>query len=296
VRARLTPQEDRPAIVTLDDALLERVGRLLVARGRLVQRQLDFALAVSRRTRVPLDEVLVRDGYVTRQAVASAVLVVQIGNDLHDQLRERKATARPRAVEAFPDVPFEPVRTFALACLAVDAVVFAVAALVAAAARSSSTVPLPPTGWITLFGSLSLGLYWGWRLATIKTKLRPWADALLVAGSTSLAALCVLAIRSLTGKAGVAEGLLPLWAFASVYGVTGRFAFYLAWPPRAAQPAPPSEEPRPRRRIEPVPQPAPAPRMLEVVPLRPDLSALLDELLAEVDRVVREQVALELAS
>jgi hypothetical protein len=276
-------------VATLDDALWQRVGRLLVARGRLAQRDLDSAFAEYRRTRVALDDVLVKRGYVSRQAVASAMLLVQVGDELQDRLKERR---RPPRVEgdSFPDVPCEPVRTFALACLAVDGAVFGVAAVVAAVARSSSRVPLPPAGWMALFGALSLGIYWAWRARTLQTKLRPWADALLVAGSTSLAAMTVLAVRSLTGKTGVAEGLLPLWAFATVYGVAGRLAFYLAWPPRAEAPPEAAGEPHPRRRIEPVPTTAPR-RALEVVPLRPDLSAALEELLAEVDLLARERAA-----
>jgi len=280
--------------VTLDDALWERVGRLLVARGRLAQRELDSALAEYRRTRVPLDEVLVQRGCVSRQAVASAVLLAQVGEELHAQLRGR-AGAKWRQLEVFPDVPVEPVRKFALACLAVDVVVFALAAVVAAVARSSSNVALPPAGWMALFGALALGLYWAWRLATLRTKLRPWADALLVAGATSLAGLVVLTIRSLAGKSGVAEGLLPLWAFATVYGVTGRLAFYLAWTPKTVTPPEPLEAHRPRSPKQPVP--LPAPRVLEVVPaLRPDISALLEELQVEIDAIVRERGTLGLAS
>ena len=278
--------------MTLDDALWERVGRLLVARGRLGQRELDSALAEYRRTRIPLDEVLVQRGCVSRQAVASAVLLAQVGEELQEQLRGR-AAAKSRPLEGFPDVPVEPVRTFALACLTVDAVIFAIAAIVAAAARSSSNVSLPPAGWMALFGALSLGVYWAWRLATLRTKLRPWADALLVAGATSLGGLGVLTIRSLAGKSGVAEGLLPLWAFATVYGVTGRLAFYLAWTPKAVLPPEPVEPLRPRR---PEPVPAPAPRVLEVVPLRPDISALLQELQVEIDAVVRQRATLGIAS
>jgi hypothetical protein len=289
VRERRSPHGDRPAVATLDDPLWERVGRFLVARGRLGQRELDSARAEYHRTRVALDEVLVRRGLVTRQAVASAVLVVQLGDELEGHLRERR-TAVQRETEAFPDVPREPVRTFAFACFALDAVLFAAAVLVAGIARSSSNVPLPPAAWLALFGLLSLGLYWGWRLPTLQTKLRPWADALLVAGATSLAALSVLTIRSLAGKTGVAEGLLPIWAFATVYAVSGRIAFYLAWPPRAAAPQP-VDEPRPRKRIEAVPSPEPAPRALEVVPLRPDISALLGELLVEIELVTRERRA-----
>jgi hypothetical protein len=126
---------------------------------------------------------------------------------------------------------------------------------------------------MALFGALSLGLYWGWRLPTLKTKLRPWADAVLVAGATSLAAMAVLAMRSLAGKHGVAEGLLPLWAFASVYGVTGRFAFYLAWAPKAAPSPDPVEEPQPRRRMESVSAPSPGARVFEIVQQRPDRPA-----------------------
>ena len=279
--------------MTLDDSLWERVGRLLVTRGRLAQRELDSALAEYRRTRVPLDEVLVRRGWVSRQVVASTVLLAQVGEELQAQLRER-AAVKPRQLEAFPDVPVEPVRRFALACLAVDAVVFALAAVVAAVARTGSSVPLPPAGWIALFGALSLGLYWAWRLATLRTKLRPWADALLVAGTASLAGLAVLTIRSLAGKSGVAEGLLPLWAFAAVYGVTGRLAFYLAWTPKAALSPEPVAAPRLRTSDPPVR--LPAPRALEVVPLRPDISALLEELQVEIDAVVRERASMGLAS
>ncbi len=291
MRQRLSPQDDRPAVLTLDDSLWERVGRFLVTRGRLSQRELDSALAEYRRTRVALDEVLVRRGVVSRQAVASAVLVVQLGDELEDRLRERRADVL-QEIEAFPDVPGEPVRVFALACFAVDLAVFVVAVLAAGIARSSSNVALPPGKWMAIFGVLSLGLYWGWRAPTLKTKLRPWADALLVAGSTSLAALTVLTIRSVAGKTGVAEGLLPLWAFATVYGLAGRMAFYLAWPPRRAPSPAPADEPRPRRRIEPVSPPAPMPPpRLEVVPLRPDISALLEELLAEIDVVAAERAA-----
>ena len=276
--------------MTLDDTLWERVGRLLVTRRKLRRRDLDWAFAECRRTGMPLDEVLVERGYVSRQAVASAVLLVQLGDELHAQLRERQGQSPPE-VETFPDVPREPLRKFVLACVAVDAVLFGLAMLAAAFARSSSRVPLPPSAWIALFAALSLGLYWAWRLPTRRRKLRPWADALLVAGGSSVAALLVLTIRSLTGKTGVAEGLLPLWAFASVYGVCGRFAFYLAWSPKSVEPPVPVEEPRPRGRVESVPAPAPAQRALEVVRIRPDLSALLDELLAEVDAVMRERAA-----
>ena len=147
-----------------------------------------------------------------------------------------------------------------------------------------------------VFGLMALGLYWAWRLGTFGTKLRPWADALLVAGATSLAGLVVLTIRSLTGKSGVAESLLPLWAFATVYGVAGRMAFYLAWPPRRVTAPEPIEEPARREPEE--PEQGPAKRILEVVPIRPELWGLLEELGREVDEVVRERserIARELA-
>lgn len=231
---------------------------------------------------------------MSRPAVESAVLVVQLGDGLHDRLRRRLAGREgDEPAWLLPDVPVPPERTFALACLAIDAVVLALAALVAALARSASTVPLPPAGWMALFAVLSLGLYWGWRAGTLRTRLRPWADAVLLAGATSLAALLVLTIRSLTGKTGVAEGFLPLWAFVTVYGVAGRFAFYLAWPARAAQPSQPES---PRRAVPTEVAPPPAPRALKIVPLRPDISALLEELQVEIDAVVRERASLEAAS
>jgi hypothetical protein len=295
VFARLSPVEDRPAIATLDGALWERVGRLLVARGRLKQRDLDSALAEHRRTRVPLDRILVGRDHVSRSAVASAVLIVQLGDELHDQLRGR-LPERPddHAPWRLTDVPAPPERPFALACLGIDAAVLALATRVAALARSSSTVPLPPAGWMALFAALALGLYWGWRAGTLRTRMRPWADALLLAGATSFAALLVLTIRSLAGKTGVGEEFLPLWAFVTVYGVAGRLGFYLAWqPPRRALPPPGA---RVRRAVPKEPVPEPAPRALDVVPLRPDLSALLEELQVEIDAVVRERAAFEVAS
>ena len=283
--ARPSPPAERPAVATLDEELWKRVGSLLVARGRMTQRALDAAVAERQRTFRPLDEILVDHG-VARPVVASAVLVVQLGDELQEQLRGR-AAPRASAGEAFPDVPGEAARAFALACLGVDVVVISLACLLAAVARSSSTVPLPPAGWMALFAALSLGLYWAWRLATFATKLRPWADALLLGGSTSLAGLGVLTIRSLAGKSGVAESLLPLWAFATVYGVAGRMAFYLAWPSRRVTSPEPIEEPLRREPDE--PERGPAKRILEVVPIRPELWGLLEELGREVDEVVRER-------
>ena len=127
------------------------------------------------------------------------------------------------------------------ACLAVDAAVLVLAALLAAAARTQSDVTLLPASWVFVFIVLALGLYWTWRLQTYSTLLRPWADAALVAGATSLSALIVLTIRSLGGHHGVAEAMLPLWAFAVVYGVAGRIGFYLAGPALEARQATPPE-------------------------------------------------------
>ncbi len=280
----------RPAVATLDDELWERVGRLLVARGRVGPRDLDAAVAEQRRTCRPLDEILVEQG-VPRPAVASAVLVVQLGDELREHLRRSEPGAVPghRAQGSLQTVPAEPRRAFALACLGVDVVLVTVACLLAALARTGSSVPLPPAGWIALFAALAVGLYWAWRLGTFATSLRPWADVLLLAGSTSLAGLLVLTIRSLDGTSGVAETLLPLWAFTTVYGVAGRTAFYLAWPVRSQRSfVDPSAEPVPAEPEEPEQEES---RMLGVVPIRPELWSLLDELRLEVDEILREQRA-----
>ncbi len=287
--ARGAPRE-MPAIATLDDRLWEHVGRVLVERRRVEVDELESALAEHRRTRAPLDEILIARGSVSRQAVASAVLVAQLGDGLEEQLRERAAVEQGPEDDRLPDVPTEPGRLFVLVCLAVDVGVFSLAVIMAALARSNSSVPLPPGAWGFLFFAGSLGVYWAWRYGTFRTKLRPWADALLVAGATSLAGLLVIAIRSQNGESGAALELLPLWAFATVYWVAGRMAFYVAWAPHAKRPAAPGSRPK-RKDVEVADAPvAPAaPRALEVVPLRPDLWGLVEELREEVEAVVREQ-------
>lgn len=276
-----------PGVATLDDTLWERVGRLLVARGRLTPRELDAALAEQRRTREPLDEILIERGHVTRHEIASLVLVIQLGKRWRERVRESPANT-PDA-ESLPDVPVGRGRTFALACLAVDGAVLAAATLMAAIDRGSSNAPLPAAGWTALFAALTLVLYWSWRLAIFRTRLRPWADALLVAGATSLAAMVVFTIRSLAGESGTGAELLPLWAFVTVYGVAGRLGFYLAWTARPAVSPVPQDSAR-EMVDEPEPSEArPSVRRMEVVPLRPELWGVLDELRREVDAIAREQ-------
>ena len=275
-----------PGVATLDDTLWERVGRLLVARGRVTRRELDAALAEQRRRREPLDEILIERGHVTRHEIASLVLVVQLGKRWRERFRER-SRSRPGS-EPLPDVPVGG-RRFALTCLGVDVAVLTAAVLMAAIDRGRSNAPLPPAGWTALFAGLTLLLYWSWRPAIFRTRFRPWADALLVAGATSLAAMVVFTIRSLAGESGSGAELLPLWAFVTVYGVAGRLGFYLA---RTARPAvSPVPEDSARRRIEET-EPSEAQlsvRRMEVVPLRPELWSVLDELRREVDVIAREQ-------
>ena len=106
--------------------------------------------------------------------------------------------------------------------------------------------------------------------------------------------MVVFTIRSLAGESGSGAELLPLWAFVTVYGVAGRLGFYLArtaWP--AVSPVP---EDSARRRIEET-EPSEAQlsvRRMEVVPLRPELWGVFDELRREVDALVREQREAEL--
>jgi hypothetical protein len=295
VLARVPQPVETPAVATLDDALLERVGRLLVARGRLTQAELDSAVAEQRRTREPLDRILVERGVADRQTVASAVLLAQLGSELEDRLRREHEPVETREPcpeplpEPLPDVPTQPHRLYVVVCLAVDVAMVALGAALAAVARTDSPVPLPPSAWMALFAAIAVGFYWAWRAGTFRIRLRPWADALLVAGATSLGGLIVLTIRSLDGKSGVAESLLPLWAFVTVYWLAGRMAFYLAWAPWAKEPSSPEVRPeRPRGRPE-KPEDPVAPRPLEVVPLRPTLHDLLVELTREIEAVVREQ-------
>jgi hypothetical protein len=250
-------------------------------------------MAEQRRTGAPLDDVLVSRGYVSRQTVASAVLVVQLGRDWRRRLEE---AAPPRAPEPeakpdrerLPDVPIPPKKRFVPACLAVDAGVLVLATLMAAAAQTQSNVAPLPAPWTVAFIALALGLYWSWRLLTYSTLLRPWADAALVAGATSLAGLVVLAIRSLTGHHGVAEALLPLWAFAVVYWVAGRIAFYLAWPALEARRSTPDADAATDDWDEGLEADGPP---SDVVPLRPELWALLDEPRGGVDAASLERRA-----
>jgi FlaA1/EpsC-like NDP-sugar epimerase len=172
------------------------------------------------------------------------VLVAQLGRRLGARLRERRADAVPEPDATAPaeneskPLAAEPGRAFAIACLAADVSMLTIAALVAALARRSSHVPLPPDSWIAAFAALTLGLHWSWRLYTFRAKLRPVLDSLLIAGATSLAAMIVFTIRSLAGESGVGDELLPLWAFTAVYGVAGRMGFYLAWTARTLLPEP----------------------------------------------------------
>ncbi len=275
-----------PPVATLDEELWEGVGRLLVARGRLEQSALAAAVAEQRRTGLPLDEILVRRGYASRRVVASAVLLLQVGDELREQLRGRSAATPPSRAHAPLDlVPPERGRLFAAACLGADVVLISLASVLTAVAGTAAAAPLPPAGWMAVFAGLAVGLYWAWRVATFGTRLRPGADALLVAGSTSLAGLLVLTARSLVGTSGVAEELLPLWAFATVYGVAGRAAFYLAWPARPDDDPEPAEGAKEHERGE---GDANAPRRVaEVVPIRPELWDLVDELRLEVDAIAR---------
>jgi hypothetical protein len=175
----------------------------------------------------------------------------------------------------------------------------ALAAGGAALARRGSDVPLPPAGWIAVFSALTLVLYWSWRLYTFRTGLRPLADVLLIAGASGLAAMAMLTIRSLAGESGVGDELLPLWAFTAVYGVAGRMGFYLAWSARLALPPEPvaaepeeSGEPELPEAVSPPTAPQRTRRM-EIVPLRPELWGVFDELRREVDALVREQREME---
>ncbi len=243
-------------------------------------------------TGVALDDVLVSRGYVSRQTAASAVLVVQLGRDWRRRLEEaapaRASEPKPER-ERIPDVPIPPKKRFVPACLGVDVGVLVLATLMAAVGQTQSNVAPLPAAWTAAFIGLSVGLYWSWRLLTYSALLRPWADATLVAGATSLSGLLVLTIRSLSGHHGVAEALLPLWAFAVVYGVAGRIAFYLVWPVLEA------------RRTTPDVDAAPADESSaglealgptsEVVRLRPELWALLGELREEVEVVALERRA-----
>jgi hypothetical protein len=278
-----------------------------VARGRLTQEHLDWALGAQRRTGVPFDEILVQQGFVTRHEIASLVLVCQLGSRWRDRVAARQAallestapvqTAEP-PVRPATGVPAGRPRTFALACLAVDVAMLILAALGTAWSRGGSGVAFPPAGWVALFCLLALGLYWAWRLYTFRVELRPLADALLIAGATGLAAMSVLTIRSLDGEAGFADAFLPLWAYAAVYGVAGRFAFYLWWSVRvgkAPDPVPADEEEETVEQVWPRASTGragpPFGRRMEVVPLRPEMWGLLDELRREVDTLVRERQA-----
>ena len=218
LRGRLSGGRDLPSVATLDDALWRRVGEILVRRQRITREQLDVARGDARLTGKPLDEVLVSYGYATRQAVASTVLAVQLGFEGHGP---------PSGVSRLADSVSPPGRRFALWTFAVDLALLVLAVAGTVVGHRRSTVPLPSAGWVAGFLIMTLIVYWSWRVYARNVKLRPLADAVLVAGAASVAGMLVLTVRSLTGWAGLGDELLPLWAFAAVYGVAGRLAYYL---------------------------------------------------------------------
>jgi len=189
-------------------------------------------------------------------------------------------------------VPVGRPLTFKLACLGVDLTMILLATLAAAWSRSATGRAFPPAGWVVLVALLIPALYWSWRLYTCLTKLRPFADAVLIAGASAFAAMVVLSLRSLAGETDVVDAFLPLWALVAVYGVVGRFAFYLfwtVWAARRSEPAPSDAAAEPVG-DESSPSP-PGQRHMSVVPLRPELRGMLDELRREMDAVVAERRA-----
>jgi len=224
-------------------------------------------------------------GVVGRQEMASLVLICQLGGEDRKRLRTRlgETASPPAPKEPATVVPVGRPFTFKLACLGVDLTMIVLATLAMAWSRSASGLAFPSTGWVVLFALLIPALYWSWRLYTYRTKLRPFADAVLIAGASALAAMVVLTIRSLGGGTGVVYGFLPLWALVAVYGVVGRFGFYLfwtVWAARRSEPAPGDAAAEPVG-DESSPSP-PGQRHMSVVPLRPSL---------EIDAVVGERRA-----
>jgi hypothetical protein len=237
---RFRTRRSRVATTTLDEAPWRRVGGILVARRTLTEDELRTVQAEQRRTQLPLDEILVRRRRVSRHEIASLVLFCQLGGADRKRLRTRLA-APAAAAEPSTEVPVGRPRTFKLACVGIDLSMLVLATLAAAWSRSASDLPYPPAGWVALFALLTPALYWSWRLYTYRTTLRPFADAVLIAAATGLASMVALTIQSLAGESGIADTFLPLWALVAVYGVIGRFAFYLfwtAWVVRRSEPAP----------------------------------------------------------
>ena len=120
-----------------------------------------------------------------------------------------------------------PRTAWALACLAVDLTMLVLAGLATSIGASVGGFASAPLTWTLLTGALTLALFRGRGLYTLRLRLRLLDDVRAVIVATTLAAMTVLSIRILLGDtlSLAAESIRP-WAFALVYLASGRIAFY----------------------------------------------------------------------
>ena len=103
-----------------------------------------------------------------------------------------RAEARPRRT---------PRTAWALACLAVDLTMLVLAALATSVGASYGGFARAPLTWTLLTGALTLGLFRGRGLYTLRLRLRLLDDVRAVIVATTFAAMIVLSIRVLLSRA-----------------------------------------------------------------------------------------------
>jgi exopolysaccharide biosynthesis polyprenyl glycosylphosphotransferase len=120
-----------------------------------------------------------------------------------------------------------PGTAWLLACLVVDAGMLAVASLVTELGGEAAGISFPSAPWMAGFAALCMAFYARRGLYGGRLRLRAIDDVGDIAVATTIAAMAVLSLRTLTGAThdALTDSLRP-WAFALVYVSAGRVALY----------------------------------------------------------------------
>jgi len=115
-----------------------------------------------------------------------------------------------------------------LTCLAVDALMLAVATVTATVGSNAAGIPTAPLPWLVAFPLLVLGLFHLRRMYAPRLRTDVLDEVRGVLGATALSAMAVIASRAFVADDPHLVGqTVRLWAFAAVYLSAGRVS--LAW-------------------------------------------------------------------